>query len=150
MTPEDFTAYLHEHIPLTAACALRVTVIAPGEIRLLAPLQANRNHRGTAFGGSLSTAAIVSGWAVLNLALREAQLPSRLVIQKSECEYLESVDADFAVESRLPDADEWARFLKTLKKRGKARIVVNSRISIGGRPLVTAVNHYVALHEKQT
>lgn len=146
MTPEKYTDYLHRHIPLTAALAARVRVLEPGRVEIVAPLSPNRNHRGTAFGGSLATLAILSGWVVLQQALQAAKVDARLVIQKSECDYLEPVDADFVTESRLPEA-EWPRFLQTLERRGRARITVSSLIRVGERDAARASGTYVALKQ---
>lgn len=144
MTPEKYTEYLHRHIPLTAALGAIVTRLEPGLVEITAPLEPNRNHRGTAFGGSLSALAILGGWVVLQQALQEAHVDARLVIQKSECDYLEPVDGDFVCESRVPTA-EWPRFVDMLQRRGRARITVSNRIRIGGREAVRASGTYVAL-----
>jgi len=146
MTPDDYTEYLHRHIPLTAAVAARVRRMEPGLVEISAPLGPNTNHRGTAFGGSLSTLAILSGWVVLQQALQAEHVAARLVIQKSECDYMEPVDADFSAESRLP-LEEWPRFLQTLARRGRARITVLSLIRADGREVLRASGTYVALRQ---
>jgi len=146
MTPDQYTDYLHRHIPLTAAVDAQVRRLTPEHVEIVAPLLPNTNHRGTAFGGSLSTLAILSGWVLLQQALQAAQIDARLVIQRSECDYLEPVDADFVTESRLPGED-WPRFLQTLQRRGRARITIRSQIRIEGREVVQASGTYVALKQ---
>src|SRR5437773_915061 len=105
MTPDALTEYLHQHIPLTAALGARALRCDAHEIEISAPLKPNLNHRGTAFGGSLATLGIVSGWALLHLALRREHMTARLVIQRSECEFAEPVEDGFAAISRLPEKD---------------------------------------------
>ena len=144
MSPEVFTEYLHRNIPLTAAMQLRVTGGGTGGIELLAPLHANRNHQSSAFGGSLATLGIVSGWALLQQELQRQGLEARIVIQRSECDYLEPVDADFTARCELP-ALEWERFLATLRKRGRARITVHSSLHCAGREAVRHSGTFVAL-----
>ncbi len=104
MSPEALTEYLHRHIPLTAAMQLRVLHSGDGHIELLAPLSPNRNHRDTAFGGSLATLGIVTGWTLLQQGLLREGVEARVVVQKSECEFLEPVVAEFVSESHLPAA----------------------------------------------
>ena len=85
MTDADrLTAYLHEHIPLTAAMGVRVLEARPERVRLRAPLGPNLNHRATAFGGSLSGLGILAGWCVMHVRLRPELPEARLVIARSE------------------------------------------------------------------
>ncbi len=53
MTTRGLEAFLHEKIPLTKAMGLHVAESNARRLVLEAPLAANRNHLGTAFGGSL-------------------------------------------------------------------------------------------------
>lgn len=144
MSPEAFTDQLHRSIPLTAAMSLRVLHSAAGSIALLAPLEPNRNHQSSAFGGSLATLGIVSGWALLQQELRREGLEARIVIQRSECDFVEPVEAEFTAQCGLPDG-EWARFLATLRKRGRARITVHSVLRSAGRDAVRHSGTFVAL-----
>jgi thioesterase domain-containing protein len=145
MSPQAFTEYLHRNIPLTAAMQLRVLRSDAGSIELLGPLPPNRNHRDTAFGGSLATLGIVSGWALLQQELRRQGLDARIVIQRSECDFVEPVDADFTAQCSLPAAD-WQRFLATLDKRGRARITLHSSLRCAGREVVRHSGTFVALN----
>jgi thioesterase domain-containing protein len=149
MSPEALTEYLHRHIPLTAAMQLRVLRSGDGAIELAAPLSPNRNHRDTAFGGSLATLGIVSGWALLQQSLRQEGLEARIVVQKSECEFLEPVAEEFFSASSLPAA-EWTRFLDTLRKRKRARITIHSTLRCAGREVVRHSGTFVALGGEPT
>lgn len=138
------TAYLHQHIPLTAALAARVEICELQRVRISAPLRPNLNHRNTAFGGSLATLGILSGWTLLHFALREQGIEARLVIQKSECEFTLPVADEFVAESLLPEP-EWTRFIATLAKRKRARITVRSEISAEGKLAVKSSGTFVAM-----
>lgn len=144
MTPDETTAYLHRHIPLTAALGARVLDCGGERVRIAAPLAPNLNHRNTAFGGSLATLGILSGWTLLHFALRNAGIEARLVIQHSECEYLEPAAEEFVAESCLPAAS-WPRFLATLQRHRRARIRVESVIHAGAHEAVRGSGTYVAL-----
>ncbi len=144
MSPPELTAYLHQHIPLTAALGARVTRSDRHEIEIHAPFAPNVNHRGTAFGGSLATMGILSGWAVLHQALSREKISAKLVIQKSQCEFAEPVNTGFNSISRITEKD-WAKFVATLKRYQKARITVASQIHAEGIEVVTHLGTYVAL-----
>lgn len=141
----EITAYLHEHIPLTAHLGAAVEAYDGESVVLSAPLPPNLNHRNTAFGGSISALGILSGWTLLFLQLRETGVQSRLVIQKSSFDFRDPVTGDFKATCRLPDAATWERFLRTLLRRGRARITVQSNVTdatgVGG----THEGVYVAL-----
>ena len=147
-TPASYTEFLHRNIPLVAAMQARVVACGDGGIELRAPLAPNRNHRGTAFGGSLAVLGIAAGWALVEQGLREAGIKARVVIQKSECEYFEPVAEEFSAAGTLP-AGEWPQFLDTLRKRGKARIAVESELrSAGRRPAVRHRGTFVAIESQ--
>lgn len=126
MTLDEITGYLREHIPLTRALGAKVVSWDGTTVRIEAPLAPNLNHRGTAFGGSLSALAILAGWALVHLALRDRGGEARVVIQRAELEFQEPVDGDFVAEASLPSAREWDRFLTTLARHRRARVSVPS------------------------
>lgn len=128
MTLDEITRYLHEHIPLTRNLGAVVELWDGATVRLGAPLAPNLNHRSTAFGGSLSALAILSGWALVHLSLRERGLEARVVIQRSELDFEEPVDGDFTASSALPPAADWDRFLATLTRHRRARVTVTSTL----------------------
>lgn len=126
MTPRELETYLHDHIPLSRAMAVRVVSIAPDSVTLGAPLLPNINHRDTVFGGSASALAILSAWSLLHLSLTDAGQPSRVVIQRNTMEYLTPIDGDFAATATMPGGEDWPRFLKILGRRGVARLSVDA------------------------
>jgi len=82
MTLDEITAYLHQHIPLSQHLGAAVEAYDGASLRLGAPLAPNLNHRSTAFGGSLSALAILSGWTLLHLNLRERAIEPRHPAQR--------------------------------------------------------------------
>jgi thioesterase domain-containing protein len=124
MNPDELTAYLHAHIPVTRSLGARALHHDAASLRLAAPLAPNLNHAGTAFGGSMSALAILAGWALVHLKLRERGIPNRLVVQRSAMEFLAPVDGDFTATAALPAPDAWRRFLATLERHGRARVTV--------------------------
>jgi len=144
MTPETLTRYLHQQIPLSAAMQARVLMLDDEGLEISAPLAPNLNQHGTGFGGSLATLAILGGWAMVEYGLQRAGITARVVIQRSDCEYLEPAISDFSAFTRLP-ADEWPRFLATLHKRRRARIAIDTQVRAEGRVVVVHHGTYVAI-----
>jgi thioesterase domain-containing protein len=134
---QDLEAYLHAHIPLSAAMQVAVVSATPDAVTLSAPLAPNINHRSTAFGGSVSTLAILSAWSLVNLRLRAEGLHTRLVIQSNRMDYDAPIESDFTATATLADEAAWPLFLKMLARKGRARIVVTSVVrcgeAVGGR-----------------
>lgn len=122
-------SYLHTHIPLTRAMQVRVLSVDVSGVRLGAPIEPNINHRNTVFGGSAATLAILSGWTLIHTRLRDAAFPSRIVIQRSSVEYLSPVHTDFEAFCPAPDPERWSRFLAGLRRRGRARILLNAELT---------------------
>ena len=58
-------AYILEHIPLARAMALRVARHDGAELELTAPLAANINDKGFAFGGSMASLMTLAGWGLV-------------------------------------------------------------------------------------
>jgi thioesterase domain-containing protein len=129
MTLDEITAYLHAHIPITRSLAAAAVLYDGTSLRLAAPLAPNLNHRGTAFGGSMSALAVLAGWALLHVKLRERGIENRLVIQRSTLDFEAPVDGDFVATATLPAPAAWNRFLLTLERHGRARVTVPATIA---------------------
>jgi thioesterase domain-containing protein len=128
MTPAGLETYLHDHIPLSRAMAVRVVSIADDAVVLGAPLAPNINHHGTAFGGSGATLATLAAWSLLHLRLIAVGLPSDEVIQSSSMDYLTPIDSDFIAVARLEDGADWDSFVAMLTRRGRARIGIQAEL----------------------
>ncbi len=143
-------AYLRDHIPLAAAMGVRVVAMASDEVILEAPLEPNLNHRDTAFGGSVAAVAILAGWTLVHRRLHEAGVSGRrTVIQASNVRYVAPVDTVFRATCKAPDPSAWARFLRTLERRGRARCRVSAEVTCRGVLAATFEGAYVALGDSE-
>ena len=131
MTEAELETYLHDHIPLSRAMAVRVISIADQQLTLGAPLAPNINHRDTVFGGSAASVATLAAWSLLHLRLVAAGQPSRVVIQHSTMDYLAPIAGDFTATARL-DGD-WDSFLRLLSRKGRARIALRAELDYEGQ-----------------
>ena len=132
MTPSELQTYLHDHIPLSRAMAVRVVSIADDKVILGAPLAPNINHRDTVFGGSASALAILSAWSLLHLRLTAAGQPSRVVIQRNSMDYLAPIAGDFTATATIGAETNWDGFLRMLTRKGIARITIGAELEYAG------------------
>lgn len=127
----ELEAYLHAHIPLSAAMQVSVVAASRQAVTLGAPLAPNINHRSTAFGGSLSAVAILSAWSLVHLRLTAEGFRTRLVIQSNRMDYDLPVEGDFTATATLADEATWRLFCRMLGRKGLARIGARSVVTCG-------------------
>jgi thioesterase domain-containing protein len=144
MTPQALQDYLYAHIPLSKAMAVGVKTATPQGVLLSAPLAPNINHRDTVFGGSASTLAILSAWALLHLSMLDAGIKARLVIQKNSMSYDLPMPGEFSAEAAAPVPEKWQRFLATLKKHKRARLSIRSILHCEGKKVGEFEGDFVA------
>jgi thioesterase domain-containing protein len=134
---------LHTKIPITRAMGVRVEDYDGERLVLTAPLEANVNHLGTAFGGSLNTLAVLSGYGLLWLELKEVEC--HIVIRESSVSYDCPVRGEIRATCFRPEAQVLAEFKKTFDEKGKARIALAAIIEDEGIACVRFRGIFVAL-----
>lgn len=144
-SPPELEAYLHAQIPLSKALGVSVTSVSTDSVRVMAPLEPNLNHRGTVFGGSASAVAVLAAWSLLHLKVLSAGLTAQLVIQRNTMDYDRPINDAFAARSELTDPPRWERFRRTLERRGRARISVDSVLTCGDEVAGRFSGEFVAL-----
>lgn len=145
LSPAEVEAYLHAHIPISAAMGVRVRACDLEGTLLAAPLAPNINHRSTVFGGSASAVAILAAWTWLHFAVRRAGVVSRLVIQENRVAYLAPITGDFEARCAAPASVTYERFLRTLRRLGRARLTLGARLTCDSREVATFTGEYVAV-----
>jgi len=145
VTPAELDTYLAENIPLTRALAVRALRVDDERVELAAPLAPNRNHRATAFGGSVAALAMLAGWGWLRARLGERAVGLQLVIQRQEMEFLAPIDADFVSSCAAPAPPEWQRFQRTLGARGRARLELAVEVRCADRLVARFRGAYAAV-----
>ncbi len=141
---EDVTAYLHQHIPVSRAMQFSVLPVTGGSLKLSAKLTPNLNHQETAFGGSIASLGILAGWTLIHLRLRSDQQKYKIVIQKSEIEFLRPVEADFTAECPFPDDGLWTPFYSSLQRKRRGRITLESTVKVNGQVAAVIKGTFVA------
>jgi thioesterase domain-containing protein len=133
----------HSKIPITRAMGVRVESYDRERLVLTAPLQPNVNHLCTAFGGSLNSVAVLSGYGLLWLELQDTDC--HIVIRDSSISYDHPVAGEIRAICVRPEADTLAQFKKHFLQKGKARIALYATIEHEGVIAVRFRGTYVAL-----
>jgi thioesterase domain-containing protein len=142
--------FIRKEIPLAHAMDLQLGPCSDDALTLLAPLAPNVNDKGCAFGGSLVSLMTLSGWALVELALRRRHKDCDVFVAESTVRYLAPLWQDFRSESRLAPGADWGTFLRTLAARGRARIEVTCVVpGSDGQPAATLDARFVAKRRLQ-
>ncbi len=146
MSTQGLEAFLHEKIPLTKAMGLHVAESNASRLVLEAPLEANRNHRGTAFGGSLHTLPTLACYAAVWTLLREAGIDGHVVVKRSAANYRQPVKGRLRAVCLRPPAALVAEFIADLRRHQKARMELTAVVEgTDGQPAVEFSGSFVAL-----
>ncbi|OIO71813.1 MAG: thioesterase [Zetaproteobacteria bacterium CG_4_9_14_3_um_filter_49_83] len=146
MNEIELQQYLYEHIPQSAAMEVEVVKITPpDQVTLSAPLAPNINHRDSLFGGSASSIAILAAWSLLYTRVAAEGIKATLVIQRNTMSYDRPVLGTFHAKAGLAEDADWAKFLNMLRRKGKARIKVTTRLEYNGAMAGTLKGDFVAV-----
>ncbi len=138
-------AFLHDQIPLTRAMGLRVAESNAQRLVLEAPLAPNRNHLGTAFGGSLHALPTLACYGTLWMLLREAGIDTHVVIKDSQVAYRQPVKGTIRAVCPRPPAATLAAFLAALRRHQKAGLDLRATVEgTDGKPAVEFSGRFVA------
>lgn len=134
--------FLHTQIPLTHAMEVRVESFDDDALIFTAPLAANHNHLGSAFGGSLAALAMIAGYSLLWLELDDRAV--HIVISESQLRFRRPVTGTLRAVCRRPDSASLANFKNEFAAKGKARLQLDVAIETEGEIGVAFTGTYVA------
>jgi thioesterase domain-containing protein len=124
-----------DSMPPVAAMQIRIVDYTDGVLRLQAPLAANVNDKGNAFGGSLASTMTLAGWALTSLQLQQAGHAAEVYVADSSIRYRAPVYGELQASATAAPGENWQTFLDTFSKRGRARIVVQASVGDGAAEL---------------
>ena len=146
MSARGLEAFLHEKIPLTRAMGLHVAESNARQLVLEAPLAANVNHLGTAFGGSLHALPTLACYAALWTLLREAGLDGHVVVKRSAANYRSPITGRLRAICGRPAPPLVAEFISDLQRHKKARMELTAIVEgADGKPAVEFSGSFVAV-----
>ena len=148
---QQLVRFIRDEIPLAHTMDLQLGESSDEMLSLLAPLAPNVNDKGCAFGGSLVSLMTLSGWALVELALRARGLACDVFVAESGVRYLAPLWQDFRADARVADEANWDTFFATLAARGRARISVDCVVpGADGQPAATLAARFVAKRRERT
>lgn len=147
MSKEVLSEYIVTNIPILRSVGLDVNELLENHIKISAPLVDNKNHYGSAFGGSIATVGIVAGWAILTYKIKEERVPATLVIKSSHTDYIRPVKNNFHAEVTI-DEEAWESLKTKFETKGKSGIEVISNIISDGEICAEQKSVYVCIPKK--
>ncbi len=144
MTTKDLEKLLTEQIPVTKSLGVTLELVSETEVRLAAPLEINRNHMGTAFGGSLSTLMILSGYSWLYHFMFTKGHTGHVILRETQAKFIHPVDENMLIFCRKPSEKNLSTFLATFEKKGLARITLESEIRTSKGKVCSMTGIFVA------
>lgn len=147
--PLDALKQLDAHyqaMPPVAAMHVSISGYDGTRLRLHAPLAANVNDKGCAFGGSLASLMTLASWGLVAMRVQAAGLGADVFVADSQVRYLAPLFADIEAEAELAADTSWDEFIATLRARGRARTQLVARVMLpGGGVAATFSARYVAI-----
>lgn len=149
---EDYDVWAHrlaalwtDHIPLAGAMQVEIRRLDAQVLRLAAPLAPNRNHMGSAFGGSLQGLATLAGYGV-TLVATGTPGQCKVVVRDAHMRFDKPVFDELVAEAEMPSPAAITALRGALASRGRARLTV--AVTIRGPqddPAARFVGEFVAL-----
>jgi thioesterase domain-containing protein len=130
MQPQDLEKYLRYQIPLVDTIGVKVIHATQEFVKLQAPLEPNRNHLGTAFGGSTYSISVLACYTWLFNLLDEKNIKTHVVIKKGQIQYFHPVNTDMISICKSPDAQDLEQFLNTLGRKKRAKLTLKSEVIV--------------------
>ncbi len=147
MTKEEAQNYLHTNIPITKSMGLKVEELSREKVQLSAPLDNNRNHVGSVFGGSIDSLFFTTGWAFLKLLIEEFNPEPKIIGSKGEVEFYKPVKEEFYTNLIIPENSQIESFLECYKANLKAKITLTAVIEKQGITYASFQGTYVIIGE---
>ncbi len=121
----DLLSLFQQEIPITKSLGVFDCLYRENQFFLKAPIDLNRNHQRTFFGGSMYSCAALSAYGLFLQSLREKDfLTKDIVVSEGSFQYLKPARSEIQVRAYWPDEKSKLLFFDTLKAKGKARIQI--------------------------
>lgn len=129
MILQEIQNKIHTQIPMTKLMQLKLKEINNDFLITQAPLNINVNDKGTAFGGSLSSIAIISSWCMAYYLSKQFNLDnSSIVIVNNETKFLRPVTKDIICTTFIPKEEELKILHSKLEVKNSGTIKIYAQI----------------------
>jgi len=146
LSADAATRLLHDYVPLLGHIGLCVERIEPDAVTVAAPLAANANHHGSAFGGSLSLIGIVAGWLLAYAGQPGLVRTRNIVVADSRTDFLRPHRDRLVARAGWEPADALA-YRTALNEGRRAQVDITIDLGTEDRPTMRQRNRYVAVPE---
>jgi thioesterase domain-containing protein len=137
---DSLQAYLMAHI--APAHALGLTIVGVEPLTIAAPLAANLNDKGSAFAGSLYSAAALAGWALLTRWCSAESVDAEVALHASSARFLAPARAPFRATARAPAPADLEKLKRMLARAGRGRIELSVEVSCEALLVMTLSGAY--------
>lgn len=147
MSPAELQAAIAREIPALGRFPFQVLDVRVDSIRIGGRLHDHRNHKGTAFGGSLYEIALLACYGLFFSILESRGFSTReIVIASGEIRYRAPVNDDFESHCEIspPTLED---FLWKMKSTGQADLQMTSHVTCQGRTCARFEARFVARQE---
>lgn len=90
-------------------------------MRIAAPIAANLNDKGTAFGGSMTSLITIAGWLLVSQGLIEDDLFPDVYVTESNAHFSSTVTTDMVASAWLA-SNSFDSLALQMRRRGKVRV----------------------------
>jgi thioesterase domain-containing protein len=136
---------LEREFPLVRHIGVAVESADDRGVVLRAPFAPNVNDKGTAFGGSLYSLAVLAGWVWAARFLEAHGLDADAVIQESTIRYLAPATGELRAVLDPPAAASVEKFRRMLERARRGRIHLQAGV-FDGNTLATRFEGWYAAH----
>lgn len=123
MTPARIQEFLRSHIALAESMDAHVVGVEGDRFVIEAPMNANFNHLGTAFGGSIAAMAMLAAYGLVWSRLGDSR--AHLVIKEGRIRYRRPIKRLIRAEAFLPREDDFRQFLAEYEATGRATLPID-------------------------
>jgi len=124
---QDLENIFDKEIVLANKMGLKIESFRDNTLSLQAPLELNINDKKTAFGGSIYSIAVLSGWGLIYLKLKELGIKAEIVIYKSEIKYKKAIKSNLEAKCSVENV-KFEDFIQTFKSKSKSKIQLTSKL----------------------
>ena len=133
---------LAQRIAITQALGIKAERYDGDRLSLSAPAAPNLNDKNTIFAGSLYSTAVLCGWGLLFLKLREADLNADIAVYHADINYLKPATGDLRAVCAAPEPAALADFFEALNANGKARLTLAAEVRDPRRQVASFTGKY--------
>ncbi len=144
MTNHELEIFLHEQIPISKAMGIKIVAIDEEKVELNGPLGPNKNHLGTAFGGSLNALLVLAGYSWIFNSLEDRGHHCHILLKSAQTKYIHPVHEDMKSICLKPSQEIYDDFIKVYERKGLARIELISNIISRDGIACTFIGEFVA------